>query len=150
MPTLRDSCQELQQRLAQVEGQCQDISNILLEFEDHVSSYRASRLIRKLRILVVWIIVRAKMLYEEHEGEGHVCVFFSEGEGITLHWVERKEIVADRARFDSYGLKVVSVPEAADTIAQMADELASDNWAKVVDWLGNYGKSPGLDFTKFS
>jgi len=150
MLTLKDSCQELQQRLAQVEGQCQDISNILLEFEDHVSLHIASRLNRKLRIPATWIIVRAEALYEEHEGEGHVCVFFSKREGITLHWVERKEIVADRAWFVSYGLKVVSVPEAADTIAEMADELASDNWAKVVGWLSNYGKSPGLDFTKFS
>jgi hypothetical protein len=150
MPTLKDSCQELQQRLAQVEGQCQDTSNILLEFEGHVSSYIASRLIRKLRILAAWIIARAEALYKEHEGEGHVCVFFSKREGITLHWVERKEIVADRAWFVSHGLKVVSVPEAAGTIAQMADELASDNWAKVVDWLNNYGKFPGLDFTKFS
>jgi len=150
MPTLKNSCQELQQRLAQVKGQCQDINNILLEFEGHVSSYIASRLIRKLRILVVWIIVRAEALYEEHEGEGHVCVFFSKREGITLHWVERKEIVADRAWFESHGLRVVSVPEAADIFVQMADELASDNWAKVVDWLSKYGKSPGLDFSKFS
>jgi len=150
MPTLKDSCQELQQRLAQIEGLYQDISNNLLEFEDHVSLYIASRLIRKLRILAAWIMVRTAALYEEHEGEGHVCVFFSEGRGTTLHWVERKEIVADRAWFESRGLKVVSVPEVADTIAQMATELTSDNWAKVVDWLNNYGKSPGLDFTKFS
>jgi len=150
MPTLKNSCQELQQRLAQVEGQCQDTSNILLEFEDYVSSYVGGRLIRKLRILVAWTTAQAKMLYKEHEGEGHVCVFFSKREGITLHWVERKEIVADRAWFESHGLRVVSVPEAADIFVQMADELASDNWAKVVDWLSKYGKSPGLDFSKFS
>jgi len=150
MPTLKGSCQELQQRLAQVEGQCQDMSNILLEFEDHVSSYVASRLVRKLGILLAFIVVQAMLLYKQHEKQGYVCVFFSEPEGITLHWLEREEIVADRPWFASRGIKVVSVPEAANTIAQLADELASDNWAKVVDWLSKYGKSPGLDFTKFS
>ena len=84
------------------------------------------------------------------QGKGYVCVFLTQKEGITVHWVENKEIVADKSWFEAYGSKVLSPDEAIFIICEMVDEIVSNNWVKVMEWLNKYGKSPGLDFDKFS
>lgn len=150
MSALSDACQELRQVLAKVEGQCQVVLESIGEFNDHASSYALVRLSRKLAILGYWIIGLTKRLYEEHKGGGYVCVFLTESNGVTVHWIENEEIVADKAWFASQGSTVLSVDEAINTIVQLTNELALNHWAKVVHWLNRYGKSPGLDFSKFS
>ena len=150
METLQDSCHELEQVLAQVNDRCQAISTKLNEFEEYVASYAVGRLVRKLTILGAWIIAQAESLYKQHKTQGYVCVFLSEARGINILWVEREEIVADKAYFEAYGSKVLSVEEATEIIIDLLNELASGNWAKVVDWVKNYGMSPGLDFNKLS
>ena len=150
MSALSSACQELRQVLAKVEGRCQVILESISEFNDHAGSYLLVRLSRKLTILGRWIIGLTKRFYEEHKGSGYVCVFLTERDGITVHWIENKEIVADKAWFASQGSTVLSVEEAIDTICQLINDLGSNNWVKVVDWLKIYGKSPGLDFSKFS
>jgi hypothetical protein len=146
---LSDVCRELQQVLAKVEGQCQVALESIGEFNDHVGSYLLVRLSRKLAILGYWTIELTKRLYEEHKGSGYVCVFLTEHNGITVHWIENEEIVADKAWFASHGSTVISVEKAIDTICQFINDLGSNNWVKVVEWLKTYGKSPGLDFSKF-
>ena len=148
MSALSDACQELRQVLAKVEGQCQVVLESIGLFNDHASSYALVRLSRKLAILGYWIIGLTKQLYEEHKGDGYVCVFLTKRDGITVHWVEDKKIVADKSWFASFGSTVLSVEGAIDIICQLIKELGSNNWPKVVDWLSMYGKSPGLDFSK--
>ena len=63
-------------------------------------------------------------------------------------WVEREQIVANRERYRADGFTVLSVEEMVDIIEDLVRELDSGNWAKVVDWLNRYGKSPGLDFER--
>jgi len=150
MEKLEEGCCELKQVLDQVEHDCQAILTKLNEFEEYVASYAIGRLVRKLTILGAWMIAQAESLYEQHKGQGYVCVFLSEARGINILWVEREEVVADKAYFEAYGSKVLSVSEAADIIIDLLNELSSGNWAKVVDWVKNYGRSPGLDFDKFS
>jgi len=146
---LSDTCQELRQVLAKIEGQCQIVLESIGEFNDHASLYPLLRLSRKLTILGYWTSGLSKRLYEEHKGGGYVCVFFTERNGITVHWIENKEIVADKAGLKSHGFAVLSVEQAINTICQLITDLRSNNWVKVVEWLKIYGKSPGLDFSKF-
>lgn len=68
---------------------------------------------------------------------------------MNVYWVERKELVADKASWRSYGWEVLSVDEAKTLLEGMAKELGAGNWAMVVNWLARYGKSPGLDFDRF-
>jgi len=149
MKTLGESCHELEKVLSCIEDDCQLILTSLDKFEGYVGSYAIGRLIRKLTILGAWIIAQAESLYEQHNGQGYVCVFLSEARGMNVLWIETEEIVANKARFASYGSTVLSVEKAIDTICQLISDLGSNNWVKVVEWLKIYGKSPGLDFSNF-
>ena len=147
---LSDTCHELKQTLTDIENQCQIILDNVQQFDKHVNSYARERLTRKLSILGNWIIVCEKHLYEIYGGEGYVCVFLSEANGLNVHWVKEEEIVADKAWYQRCGSTVLSVEEATGILLNMMNELASGNWATVVEWVKKYGKSPGLDFSKIS
>ena len=149
MEALRGSCAKLAQVLAQVEERCQISLADLDRFNNYAGSYARFRLVRRLAILSFWVSGVAKSLYREHQGKGYVCVFLSEREGVHMLWVEREQIVANRERFRADGFTVLSVEEMVGKIEDLVRELDSDNWAKVVDWLNRYGKSPGLDFERF-
>ncbi len=77
-------------------------------------------------------------------------MFLSEANGFSVHWVKEEEIVADKAYYKQSGSAVLSVEEATGIIIDMMNNLASGNWAEVVDWVKKYAKSPGLDFSKYS
>lgn len=149
MLSLAGTCHELGAVLVQVMERCPDILTNLHRFEVYISSYAAHRLIRKLAILGVWVPSVAESLYKDHRGQGYVCVFLSEREGVHMLWVEREQIVANRERYRADGFTVLSVEEMVDIIEDLVRELDSGNWAKVVDWLHRYGKSQGLDFKRF-
>ena len=146
---LWDSCHELGEVLSRVLDGCETILDDLGRFDSYVGRYAVGRLIRRLAILSVWVSRVAESLYREHEGSGYVCVFLSEREGVHMLWVEREQIVANRERYRADGFTVLSVEEMVDIIEDLVRGLDSGNWAKVVDWLNRYGKSPGLDFERF-
>ncbi len=150
MEALEESCRELKQVLSHVEHGCQVILSNLNEVEEYLATYAAERLKRKLGILGNWIIVCEKYLYEIHRGGGYVCVFLRETNGFNVYWVKGKEIVADKASYEQIGSTVLSVEEATGIILNMMNNLASGNWAEVLDWVKKYAKSPGLDFSKIS
>ncbi len=150
METLDESCRELKQVLGHVEHGCQIILTNLNEFEEYLATYATGRLRRKLDILGSWINALAELRCKEHENRGYVCVFLSEANGFNVHWVKEEEIVADKAYYAQTGSKVLSVEEATGIILNMMNNLASGNWAEVLDWVKKYAKSPGLDFSKYS
>jgi len=150
METIEENCRELKQVLGHVEHCCQIILTSLNEFEEYLATYAAGRLRRKLDILGSWINALAELRYKEHENRGYVCVFISEVNGFGVHWVKEEEIVADKDYYKQSGSKVLTVEEATGIILNMMNELASGNWATVVEWVKKYAKSPGLDFSKIS
>ena len=77
-------------------------------------------------------------------------MFLSEANGFNVYWEKEKEIVADKDYYEQSGLLVYSVEEASGIINGMMGQLGSGNWAEVVDWVKKYGKSPELDFRKYS
>ncbi len=147
--SLQDSCRESREVLSRVLDRCEIIFADLEGFNSYVASYAVGRLVRRLAILNVWVARVAESLYRDHGGQGYVCVFLSEREGVHVLWVEREQIVANRERYRTYGATVLSVQEMVDIIEGLARELDSGNWARVVDWLNRYGSSPGLDFDRF-
>jgi len=150
METLNESCCELKQVLECVEHGCQLILTNLNELEEYLSTYATGRLRRKLDILGSWINALAELRYKEHENRGYVCVFLSEANGFNVYWVKEKAIVADKAYYAQNGSTVLSVEEATGIILNMMNNLASGNWAEVLDWVKKYAKFPGLDFSKYS
>ena len=77
-------------------------------------------------------------------------MFLREANGFSVYWVKEEEIIPDKAYCEQTGLKVLSVEEATGIIKYMMNELASGNWAEVLDWVKKYAKSPELDFSKYS
>ena len=150
METIEESCRELKQVLGHVEHCCQIILTSLNEFEEYLATYAVGRLRCKLDILGSWINALAELRYKEHENRGYVCVFLSEANGFSVYWVKEEGIVADKAYYAQNGSKVLSVEEATGIIIDMMNNLASGNWAEVLDWAKKYAKSPGLDFSKYS
>lgn len=149
MSALGDVCYEMAQVLTELERACLTILRDLGEFENYTSLYAVNRILRKLSILGYWVISITKSLYEENQGSGYVCVFLSKQNGVTAHWVEDRETVADKSGFASFGSTVLSPEEVIDIICKLINDLGSNNWVMVVEWLKTYGKSPGLDFSKF-
>ena len=143
------ACNELNGRLAQVEERCQSILCSIESCEGYTSTYLSKRLSHKLKYLGAWILSVADTLYQEHKGQGYVCVFLNESNGTTIHWVETEEIVANKSRLAAYGNTVLSVEEATGIITNMLDMLDQGNWVPVVDWVKRFGKSPDLDFSKY-
>jgi len=150
MTALDDVYHEMAQSLLELEEACLTILRDLAKFESYAGSYAANRILRKLSTLGLWIVDITKSLYKEHQGSGYVCVFLREQDGIKVHWVENREIVADKSWYASGGSTVLSPQEAIDIIRQLIEDLQSNNWVDVVEWLNMYGKSPGLDFNKFT
>ena len=150
METIEESCREVKQILSHVEHCCQLILTSLTEFEEYMTTYAAGRLRRKLDILGSWVNALTELRYKEHENQGYVCVFLSEANGFNVYWVKEKAIVADKAYYAQNGSKVLSVEEATSIIISMMNNLTSGNWAEVLDWVKKYGKSPRLDFSKYS
>jgi len=147
MPTLKNACDELQQTLSQVESDCHIILHSLDEFEVYASTFLVNRLLNKFGILAQLILRETKRLYTEHHGNGYVCVFFTERNGINILWIEDEKIVADKKRMASYGSIVASPEVAIESMRQMIMSLESNQWPEVVQFLAKYGKSPGVDFS---
>lgn len=144
MLTLQDACTELGQRLNQAEGECQAILASLSDYKGYAELYVISNLVKKLLILDQLVLSETNRLYKEHQGKGYVCVFLNERDGLVPYWVEDEKLIADKARWASYG-SIVTSPEATlYFIRQLGEHFESDDWPTVVDWLRKYGKSPGL------
>ncbi len=150
METIEESCRELKQVLGHVEHCCQLILSNLNEFEEYLVTYAAGRLRRKLYILGSWVNALAELRYKEHGNQGYVCVFLSEVNGFKVYWVKEEAIVVDMPYYAQNDSKVLSIEEAIDIILNMMNNLASGDWAAVLDWVKKYAKSPGLDFSKIS
>lgn len=118
-------------------------------FENYVNTCLVARLAHRLVVLTWWVGWKAELLSREHKGEGYVCLFLSEKEGLFAYWVEKPELVANKAGFQASGYTVLSQTEFIDIVMAMNQEWSSGNWANVVDWMNRYGKSPGLDFNRF-
>ena len=146
MEVVRESCRKLEQVLGGIEKNCHEIVACVDEFDRYVGHCALDRLSRKLVILAGWVVARTQCLYKEHQGQGYVSVFVNEREGVNVLWVKDEEIVADKEYYKGHGSTVLSVGEANYLLFNLNRELASGNWAKVVDWIKRYGRSPGLDF----
>ena len=149
MTALGDVYHEMAQSLMELEEACLTILRDLGEFENYAGSYAVNRILRKLLIIGYWIIDLTTSLYKEHKGSGYVCVFLRKQGGVKVCWVEDREIVADKSWYASCGSTVLSPEEVIDVVCQLINELRLNNWVKVIEWLKTYGKSPGLDFSKF-
>jgi hypothetical protein len=149
MPTVNNVCLELEQTLSKLEDRCHKIIGEMTKFDSYVASYAIERLTSRLRILEGWIIAWAEHLYEEHDKQGYVCVFFNVIKGITIKWVEDAELVADKAWNAKFGNTVLSVEESVNMIENNLVYLAQGDWERVIEWVKLYGKSPGLDFDKY-
>lgn len=143
MKTVVNTCCKLEQLLHDVSNECCSFS-LELKKLNQCTSESAEQLKVVLAGIVNEIKRSEKSLYLQHDGIGYVFLFMGINGGMTMHWVGRKDIVADKYRFHNEGWMVVSISEVLNTIAGLLEKLALGNLAEAITWINNYRTQPLL------
>ena len=143
MKTVENTCWKFEQQLHDESNECCSFSLELKKF-NQCTSESAEQLKLVLTGIVNEIKCLEKSLYLQHDGIGYVFLFMGINGGMTMHWVGRKGIVADKHRFRNEGWTVVSISEALNTIAGLLENLDLGNLAEAITWINNYRIQPLL------
>ena len=143
MKTVVNTCCKFEQQLHVASNECSSFSLELKKF-NQCTSESAEQLKLVLMGIVNEIKRLEKSLYLQHDGIGYVFLFMGINGGMTMHWVGRKGIVADKYRLRNEGLTVVSISEVLNTIAGLLEKLALGNLAEAITWINNYRTQPLL------
>ena len=143
MTALTDACREFEQVLHGVLSECQLVS---LELDQLNGCTRKAAERLKIRLMGIGneIIRSEESLYMQHGSKGHVFLFMGANGGLSMHWVENEDIVADRYGFRYAGLTVVSINEVANIIVDLLEKVDLGNCVEVVVWINKYGCQPFL------
>ncbi|MBA7513937.1 hypothetical protein ES705_05955 [subsurface metagenome] len=143
MKTVVNTCCKFEQLLHDASNECCSFSLELKKF-NQCTSESAKQLKLVLMGIVNEIKRLEKSLYLQHDGIGYVFLFMGINGGMTMHWVGRKGIVADKYRLRNEGLTVVSISEVLNTIAGLLENLDLGNLAEAITWINNYRTQPLL------
>ena len=143
MKTVVNTCCKFEQLLHDVSNECRSFS-LELKKLNQCTSESAKQLKLVLMGIVNEIKRLEKSLYLQHDGIGYVFLFMGITGGMTMHWVGRKGIVADKYRLRNEGLTVVSISEVLNTIAGLLENLDLGNLAEAITWINNYRTQPLL------
>jgi len=143
MKTMVSTCRKLEQLLNDVSSECRSFSLELKEFHQCTSEGA-----KQLKLVLMGIVNKIQhseeSLYLQHDRIGYVFLFMGLNGEMTMHWVGREDIVADRYRFRNKGWTVVSVNEVLVTISGLLEKLDSGNLAEAITWINSYRTQPLL------
>ncbi len=137
MKTVVNTCRKFEQLLHDIDNECCSFSLELTKFDQCISE-SAEQLKLVLMGIVNEIKRSEKSLYLQHDGIGYVFLFMGINGGMTMHWVGRKGIVADKYRLRNEGLTVLSINEVLNIIAGLLGNLDLGNLADAITWINNY------------
>lgn len=143
MKTVANTCRKLKQLLNDVSSECRSFSLELKKF-NYCMNEGTEQLKSVLMGIINEISHSEESLYLQHDGIGYVFLFTRINDGMTMHWVGRKDIVADRYRFRNEGWTVVSISEVLNTIAGLLEKLDLGNLAEAITWINYYRTQPLL------
>ena len=137
MGALTDVCRELEQVLHNVADGCQTFSLAIDQVNERTME---AAIALKFRLLAIGddLLRSEKSLYLQHSGKGHVFLLMGANGGLNMHWVETKEVVADRHAIP--GRTVVSVNEVLNIITDLMAKVDSGKRAEALLWLNAYGR----------
>jgi hypothetical protein len=137
MGSLRDPCNELRVVVSQLSAKCDVIVSNLRRFDSYVSSYALDQLTYTLGLILLSVIMESSLVQAAHDGRGYVCLSLNIKDGITVCWLEKRELVEDRAWWRTFGYTILSLDEFRDMLIGM---IENKDWAKSVQWLNDYGR----------
>jgi len=143
MKKVANACLGLEQLLHDVSSECWSFS-LELKKLNQCTSEAAEQLKLVLTGIVNEIKRLEKSLYLQHGGIGYVFLFTGINGEMRMHWVGRKDIVADKYRFRNEGLTVVSISEVLNIIDGLLEQLDLGNLAEAITWINNYRTQPLL------
>ena len=143
MKTVVNTCCKLEQLLHDVSNECCSFS-LELKKLNQCTSESAEQLKLVLAGIVNEIKRSEESLYLQHGGIGYVFLFMGINGEMTMHWVGRKDIVADKYRFRNEGLTVVSISEVLNIIDGLLEKPDLGNLAEAIIWINNYRTQPLL------
>lgn len=145
--TLETIISDFTARLAEVECQCQEITDAIREFENSIGS-NGLMINLKLEILHRWILEQVKELYIKHRGRGYVWVSLAKENGVSIQWFDEDEEFIKKACHKSWGKTTFSSNELSEVIVKLEQEVTEGKWANAITWLNLYGRYAGRDFRK--
>ena len=102
MKKVVNACRGLEQLLNDVSSECRSFSLELRKLNQCTSEGA-----EQLKLVLMGIVNEIKRsensLYLQHDGLGYVFLFMGINGEMTMHWIGRKDIVADRYRFRNKG-----------------------------------------------
>ena len=143
MKSVVNTCCKFEQLLHDVSNECRSFSLELKRF-NQCTSESAKQLKLVLMGIVNEIKRLEKSLYLQHGGIGYVFLITGINSEMTMHWVRRKDIVADKYVFHDKGRTVVSISEVLNIIARLLEKLDLGNLAEAIAWINNYRTQPLL------
>ena len=137
MKTMASTCRKLEQLLNDVSSECRSFSLELRKLNQCTSEGA-----EQLKLVLMGIVNEIKRsensLYLQHDGLGYVFLFMGINGEMTMHWIGRKDIVADRYRFRNKGWTVVSISEVLSIIDGLLGKLDLGDLAEAITWIHNY------------
>ncbi len=137
MKTVVNTCCKFEELLHDVSNECRSFS-LELKKLNQCTSEGAEQLKLVLTGIVNEIKRSEESLYLQHDGIGYVFLITGINDGMTMHWVTRKDIVADKHVFQDNGRTIVPISEVLNIIAGLLDNLALGNLAEAITWINNY------------
>jgi len=142
---LQDICREFEGTLSELSTKCHLIISGLQRLNSYFGSYAIDELRCNLGLIALWVKVVAVLMHCDHKLQGHMCVLVSISGGITVAWIEKQTLVANKLNWRAYGYEVLSTDEFDRMMNTMIDTMIEkrdcSSWAKSVQWLNNYGHS---------
>ena len=138
---LQDICREFEETLSELSTKCHLIMSGLQKLDSYFGSYAIDELRRNLVHTAIWVKIVAVLMHCDHKLQGYVCVLMGIRGGITMVWLEKQTLVANKLNWRAYGYEVLSTDEFDGMINAMIEKLDCSTWANSLQWLNNYRHS---------
>jgi len=137
---LDDIYEVLRHNLLEISSQCENLRQSIEEFAATVSTYPATMVKVRLRLITVQILHRVCSLLIEHNGKGYVCITQS-NILLGVHWVEEEFPPEYKDDFRKRGHLILSPEEITELTNKLAEKVDSGQFAQAVDWINRYEPS---------
>ena len=140
MKKLDDICEVLRHNLLEISSQCENLRQSIEEFAATVSTYPATMVKVRLRLITVQILHRVCSLLIEHNGKGYVFLMKSDAL-LSVRWAEKEFPPESKDDFRKRGSLILSPEEITELTNKLAEKVDSGQFAQAVDWINRYEPS---------
>jgi len=137
---LDDIYEVLRHNLLEISSQCENLRQSIEEFAATVSTYSATMVKVRLRLITVQILHRVCSLLMDHNKKGVVVVMMSHM-ALSVHWAEKEFPLESKDDLRKRCYLILSPKEITELTNKLAEKVDSGQFAQAVDWINRYEPS---------